>query len=504
MSADPSPAASSGHADVVRLPVKLPVVLLVDDDQLIVDTLAIVLRRDFDVVSASTRLAAIDQLRGLSAPPALALIDLGLPPAQHAPDEGYALISALLAHSPTTKIVVLSGQSEEDAGRHARALGAIEFVAKPAQPQRLRQLLLEALRASEAESRDELLHTSPKFDPLNALIGTSAPMQSLKTQITLYADSPFPVLIAGESGSGKEVAASCLHAKGLRRSKPYFALNCAAISPNLMEPALFGYAKGAFTGAQSHKAGYFEDAADGTLFLDEIGELPLDLQAKLLRVLENGEYNRVGETQVRRSQARVIAATNRDLRVECKNGRFRSDLYHRLSVFTMRVPALRELESDRLLLLDHFRRLYADSARVEPFSFDASAETAWRVYPFYGNVRELRNVVIRLVTKHSGGVVNAALLELEFDPGALADSTPLSAQSEAQAGALPAEMDDIALRDLARGGAFALDATLEAWERAYIHAAMKLANGNVSQAARTLGVNRTTLYSRMGALDRLR
>lgn len=473
----------------------LPVLLLVDDDPLIVDTLSIVLGRDFDVVSASTRLAAIEQIRALATPPPLALIDLGLPPAQHEPEEGYELISALLSHSPTTKIIVLSGQAEAAAGRHARALGATEFVSKPANPQRLRQLLLDTLKAREAESNDHAQHSSPRFDPLDFLIGNSPPMVALKAQITLYTDSPFPVLIEGESGSGKEVAAACLHAKGGRRLKPYFALNCAAISPTLMEPTLFGYAKGAFTGAQSSKSGYFEDAGDGTLFLDEIGELPLPLQAKLLRVLENGEFNRVGETQVRKSQARIIAATNRDLRAECKSGAFRTDLYHRLSVFTMRVPSLRSLEADRLLLLDHFRLLYSSSANVAPFRLNPAAEELWLEYPFYGNVRELRNVAIRLVTKYAGRVVDANELELEFDPSAMPGPEE-DTDSDA--------MDDIAMRELARGNGFFLDATLEAWERAYINAAMKLANGNVSQAARALGINRTTLYSRMGVLEKLR
>ena len=474
-------------------PTALPGLLLVDDDQLIVDTLSIVLGRDFEITPASNRLDAIDRMRALPAPPPLALIDLGLPPSQHTPDEGYQLISAILAHAPATKILVLSGQSEDAAGRHARALGATEFVAKPAHPQRLKQLLLQALRASEAESGDQAMQaTSPRFDPLSNLIGASEPMAALKTQITLYADSPFPVLIEGESGSGKEVVAACLHGKGARRAKPYFALNCAAISPSLMEPTLFGYVKGAFTGAQTSKAGYFEDAGDGTLFLDEIGELPLDLQSKLLRVLENGEYNRVGETQVRQSRARIIAATNRDLRVECKSGSFRTDLYHRLSVFTMRVPPLRDLGGDRLLLLDHFRRLYAESAGTALFGLDAGAERAWMDYPFFGNVRELRNVVIRLVTKHAGCTVDTRNLELEFDPGAAEDA----------GGGTGDSLEEIALRELSRRGPFTLDDKLMAWERAYVAAAMQLCHGNVSQAARVLGVNRTTLYSRMSALER--
>ena len=156
------------------------------------------------------------------------------------------------------------------------------------------------------------------------------------------------MLIEGESGSGKELVATRLHRLSPRAARPYFSLNCAAISPQLVEPTLFGYVKGAFTGAQATKAGFFEDAADGTLFLDEIGELPLEMQAKLLRVLENGEYQRVGETQRRVARCRVIAATNRDLRRAVREGAFRADLYHRLSVFTLSVPPLRELDQDKL------------------------------------------------------------------------------------------------------------------------------------------------------------
>jgi transcriptional regulator with GAF, ATPase, and Fis domain len=186
-----------------------------------------------------------------------------------------------------------------------------------------------------------LLETHPpEID--DGLIGESAPMQKLRAQLRQFAASPFPVLIEGESGSGKELAAAALHRLSERAAKPYLALNCAAISPSLVEATLFGHSKGAFTGASGSRAGYFEDASDGTLFLDEIGELPLDLQPKLLRVLENGEFQRIGETQARHSSARIIAATNRDLKKEVREGRFRADLYHRLSVFTIAIPALRD------------------------------------------------------------------------------------------------------------------------------------------------------------------
>jgi two-component system nitrogen regulation response regulator GlnG len=257
------------------------------------------------------------------------------------------------------------------------------------------------------------------------------------------------------------------------------SLNCAAISPQLVEPTLFGYAKGAFTGAQATKPGFFEDAADGTLFLDEIGELPLEMQAKLLRVLENGEYQRVGETQRRVARCRVLAATNRDLRRAVREGAFRADLYHRLSVFTLSVPPLRELDRDKLLLLDHFRK--------NSFELDDSATARWLRYDFPGNVRELRNIVIRLAAKYPGQRLSAAELEEELE---VEEKSPPGGEAK---GALVEQ----ALRQLERGGAFELDQTLKAWERAYIEAALRLTRGNVSQAAKLLGINRTTLYSRM-------
>ena len=272
----------------VTAPAK-PELLIVDDDSAIVDTLSYVLSDDFHVHAAESRLHARALLRQLDAPPQLALIDLGLPPRPHRPDEGFQLISELIAAAPAMKIIVLSGQNDEANARHARTLGAIDFIAKPAEPAELRALLIRALNVSAAETAGAD----------SGLLGNSLPMQKLRQQIAQFADAPFPVLIEGESGSGKELVAQALHRQSRRAAKSFLALNCAAISPTLVEPTLFGYAKGAFTGAVTARAGYFEDAVDSTLFLDEIGELPLELQAKLLRVLENGEYQRVGETQTR-------------------------------------------------------------------------------------------------------------------------------------------------------------------------------------------------------------
>jgi DNA-binding NtrC family response regulator len=357
--------------------------------------------------------------------------------------------------------------------------------AKPCEPQAILQHLLQARQALQAE----VSSATPQADL--ALVGQSLPMQRLRSQIRQFAPAPFPVLIEGESGTGKELVARALHAASQVADQPYLVFNCAAIAPTLVESTLFGHAKGAFTGASNARAGYFEDAGSGTLFLDEIGELPLEMQSKLLRVLESGDFQRVGETQIRYSKARVVAATNRDLREEARNGRFRADLYHRLSVFSIGMPALRELGEDRLLLLSLFALQYQAQMGARPFQLDAAAQAAWMDYPFPGNIRELRNIVIRLTTKYPGQTLSATEIRDEFDIGALAESRV------AQGGG---EDDPIsaAMHELQFAGNFNLDQMLKTWEGRYIEAALRLSRGNVSQAAKLLGINRTTLYGRLG------
>ncbi len=456
---------------------KKPSLLLVDDDPLINESLAFALSGDYEVTRAEDRASAVERLRaGLN--PAIALIDLGLPPVAHLPNEGFKLIGDLLAHAPDVRILVLTGQNEESNARRARALGAVDLVPKPCEPQLLRSMLARALRAPALERPGD------ESESVQALIGDSPALRRLRSQIDLYAASAFPALIEGESGSGKERVAFSLHHLSPRARQPFLALNCAAISPTLVEPTLFGYAKGAFTGAAQAKSGYFEDAGEGTLFLDEIGELPIELQAKLLRVLENGEYQRVGETQTRISRARIVAATNRDLREEATRGRFRSDLYHRLSVFELIVPPLRELGDDRLKLLDYYRTLYATKSGSQPFTFDDRSRARWLGYAFPGNVRELKNIVIRLTAKYAGYTVGEAELEAEFAP----------APSEAGARPDPAAQ---ARAELLSGKPFSLDAALKAVEQAYLDAALEIAQGNISQAAKMLGMSRTTLYGRL-------
>ncbi|MBU0689379.1 MAG: sigma-54 dependent transcriptional regulator [Gammaproteobacteria bacterium] len=463
-----------------------PSLLIVDDDPLIRDSLHLALSDEFDILLAEDRPQAVRLVRELAEPPQLALVDLGLPPTPHRPQEGFRLIAELLAHAPDIKIITLSGQSDEGNARHARALGAFEFVAKPSKPEALRAELRAALIAQHNERRSAAYNEQQL-----GIIGDSLPIRTMRDQIRLYANTPYPVLIQGESGSGKELVAAALQRLSRDSSAPFIAINCAAIAPNLLESTLFGHAKGSFTGATTAQVGFFEKASDGILFLDEIGELPQELQAKLLRVLENGEYQRVGETATRKSNARIIAATNLMLAQAVRSNDFRSDLFHRLSVFTINVPSLRTLGEDKMLLLDHFRRLYSKQMQSAPFTLDESAEASWKRYSFPGNTRELRNIVIRLITKHPDAQLTAQQLESEFDlhPD-LSDSLTTS--------------PEVGAHTRLQEGDFNLDDLLMGYTQTYIDAAMELAQGNVSEAAKLLGIARTTLYSRMDALQKHR
>lgn len=462
-----------------------PSLLIVDDDPLIRDSLRLVLADEFDIHLAEDRAHAIRLVRDMITPLQLALVDLGLPPTPHRPEEGFRLITELLAHSPQLKVIALSGQDDQANARHARALGAIEFVAKPCTPEAIRAQLLSAL-SIVIENQTV---SSTRNNVSQGIIGTSPPMQAMRQQIELYAATPYPVLIEGESGSGKELVAATLQKSSLNRSAAYVVCNCAAISPNLLESAFFGHIKGAFTGATTSQTGFFEEAGAGTLFLDEIGEIPLELQAKLLRVLENGEFQRVGETVTRKSRARIIAATNQDLKASVRDGSFRVDLYHRLNIFTIHVPPLRSLSSDKLLLLEHFRAFYAEQAKRLPFSLDEQAEKLWLSYSFPGNTRELRNIVIRLSTKHPGQVISVLQLEAELDlTNSVANSNDAKQIIEAK----------FAMQQ----GTFNLDDELMDYTSRFIDMAMDTARGNMSEAAKLLGVARTTLYSRMEALQK--
>lgn len=458
-----------------------PALLIVDDDPLIAESLALALDEDYRVTIVESRTQAKSLLQKMPEVPSLALIDLGLPPAQHLPEEGFALIEELLAFNYNIKILVLSGQSEKANIQHALTLGAVDFVPKPCDIKLLHTRLNHQLMMLEAELTEDERSQSD-----SSLLGESPAITTLHQLIDQFSNTPFPVLIEGESGSGKELVAQYTHDKSARSEAPFLTINCAAFTAELLEAQLFGNMKGAFTGATENRAGFFENAGEGSLFLDEIGEMPLSLQSKLLRVLENGEFYRLGETNARVSKARIIAATNRDLKEAVRKGEFRQDLYHRISVLTVHVPPLREREKDCLLLLNHFRELYSAGGGL--FSLTSEAENMLVEYTFPGNVRELRNIVIRLGAKYPGKKVNSEQLEAELELNILIK------QSE------DTDSEHMRIEQALSDSSFQLDDVLSKQEKSYILGAMRLSGGNLSKAARILGVNRTTLYSRMQRL----
>ncbi|MCK5002488.1 MAG: sigma-54-dependent Fis family transcriptional regulator [Gammaproteobacteria bacterium] len=461
-----------------------PIILLVDDDPLIAESLGFLLRKHYQVVIADSRSKAKELLAEMDERPAIALIDLGLPPYPHKPDEGFALIRELLAQPGDMKILVLSGQNEDVNIQHALTLGAVDFIAKPADPQLLLARLEHHLRLQEVEQQRAIQKD-------HSIIGQSASMEVIQQQIQQFADSPFPVLIQGESGTGKEMIAKAMHEQSQRRSEPFMAINCAAIAPELLEAQLFGHRKGAFTGASQEHKGFFIEAGQGTLLLDEIGELPLPLQGKLLRVIESGEFYRVGDTQQLKSRARIVAATNKVLRDEVAEGHFRADLYHRLSILNVNMPPLRERSGDSFLLLEHFLSIYADS--VAPFVLDDDARMLWGSYAFPGNIRELRNIVIRLGTKYPGEQISRSVLESELE-------TQLSANKLSEASHI---LSDEVIKQQLVSGDFSLDDLLGEVESRCIRIALEINNNKVSKAADALHVNRTTLYSRVQKLGKL-
>ncbi len=457
----------------------LPSLLLVDDDPLISESLAFVLKDSFNVHIVATREEVKRLLYTIPVLPDLALVDLGLPPNPHSPKEGFTLVSELLTFNPSIKILILSGQDAIENVRHALTLGAVDFIPKPCDMELLKARLKHQNMILEAEQK---LKTEEPQQKECGLIGQSTAMETLRTQIKQFANSPFSVLVLGESGTGKELIAQCLHRQSQRADNPCLIVNCAAFTTELLEAQLFGHAKGAFTGATTARSGFFEEANQGSLILDEIGEMPLALQSKLLRVLENGEYYRLGETKVRKSEARIIAASNRDLREEVMKGDFRGDLYHRLSVLAIKVPSLSERDDDKLLLLEHFQNFYAEMGTL--FQLDKDAEQSWKAYTFPGNVRELRNIVIRLGAKYPNQAIKKETLLEELETNFTAT-----------------QLDEIdyeqAISQQLNKTNFSLDEVLLDWEHRYINAALKTSDGNLSQAARVLGINRTTLYSKM-------
>ena len=317
-----------------------PKLLLVDDDQDICSQMKWALAGDYELQLAHDGGGAVEALKQNH--PLVIVLDLGLPPHPNSPEEGLAALSALLALDPLAKIIVVTGQSEKEHALQAISQGAYDFLCKPVEMTELKIILKRAFHVAQLERECRQLQRRSGDDSFEGMLGTSPEMQAVFGSIRKVATTEAPVLILGESGTGKEMAALAIHRKSARRDGPFVAINCGAIPETLLESELFGHEKGAFTGAHMQRKGRIETASGGTLFLDEVGEIPLLLQVKLLRFLQEQTIERVGGRTKLEIDTRVIAATNLDLKNAMTAGKFREDLFYRLAVVVIRLPSLRE------------------------------------------------------------------------------------------------------------------------------------------------------------------
>ena len=415
---------------------------------------------DYEVLVAEDRESALAQLRRFEPP--VVLQDLGLPPDAEGVSEGLATLEEVLSIAPSTKVIVVTGHGDQENAVRSVGLGAYDFYQKPVDTDILQLIVGRAYQIYELEQENQRLLRQQGASPLDGIIAASQKMLNVCRIIEKVAPTNATTLLQGESGTGKELLARALHSLSPRVGKNFVAINCAAIPENLLESELFGYERGAFTGAVKQTPGKVEIANGGTLFLDEIGDMPLSLQAKLLRFLQERVVERVGGREEIPVNVRVVCATNQDLAACIRDGRFREDLYYRISEITINIPPLREREGGRLILARALLEKYAGQQGRPLKGFSQDAQAAIQRYPWPGNVRELENKIKGAVIMAEGKQVTAQDLGL-----AAADNNA----------------PNLNLREVRK----------EAESRA-IRRAMVFASGNISQAAKLLGITRPTLY----------
>jgi two-component system NtrC family response regulator len=438
-----------------------PVLLLVDDDAAIHDQMKWALASDYDLLEASDRTGALSHIR--QAKPPLVLLDLGLPPDVDGPSEGLAILRETLRLSSETKVIVVTGNSDRANAVAAIENGAYDFIEKPVQLDVLKVVLQRAMYLFNLDRESRVIQGQVDENEFEGLVGNSKPMQDVFGMIRRVGPSDVQVLITGESGTGKELVARAIHRMSGRKEAPFVAINCGAIPEALLESELFGYEKGAFTGAVQQRKGRIESAQGGTLFLDEIGDIPLSLQVKLLRFLQDHEVHRLGGKDTVSVDIRVLAATNVNLQEAIESGRFREDLYYRLCVVAIPVPSLKARGSDITLLARTFLMKFAEAQNKMLKGFTPQAIEALLAHNWPGNVRELENRVKRAVVMTEGKYVSPANLELRDLSSIESDSTTLRVA-----------------RDLR--------------EKELVRFVLEKADGNLSKAAVELGISRPTLY----------
>ncbi|MDG1469370.1 MAG: PEP-CTERM-box response regulator transcription factor [Glaciecola sp.] len=435
-------------------------VLVVDDDLGIQKQLKWSLT-DFDVVFADDRKSAITQLRRFE--PTVVTLDLGLPPDPANASEGLKALEEILSLAHHTKVIVVTGNNDKEHALHAIELGAYDFYQKPIDSDTIKILVARALHVSSLEAQNRrLMATRPS---MGRIIGVSESIQTVSKRAEKIAKTDITTLLLGESGTGKEVFARSIHEASPRAEKPFVAINCASIPENLLESELFGYEKGAFTGANKTTLGKIETAQGGTLFLDEIGDMPIGLQAKMLRFLQERVIERVGGRSEINVDIRVVCATHRDLQTMVSGETFREDLFYRVGEMVINIPPLRDRENDVILLAKTFLKQYAEDFSSKVKGFSDSAIKAMLQHQWPGNIRELQNKLKSAVILAEGNVIHA-------------DDLSLFVSAEVQM------VEVLNLRTIRE------EAESKAIRRAYTRA-----DKNMSKAAELLGVTRPTLYS---------
>jgi two-component system NtrC family response regulator len=440
--------------------------LIVDDDEDLRTQMKWALTADYNVYLAEDRQSAIAIIN--KEQPAVVTLDLGLPPNPAGVEEGFAILDHILDNYSHTKVIIITGRGEKEHALRAVEKGAYDFFYKPIELDELKVVLRRAFHVSQLEQEQRELRHRLSGDTFEDMIGTSPPMQDVFSTIRKVATTDAPVLITGESGTGKELVARAIHRLSIRESKPFIPINCSAIPENLIESELFGHEKGTFTGAHAQRKGRFEMAEGGTLFLDEVGDLPLILQVKLLRFLQEKTIERVGGREQIEVDTRVLAATNRDLEEAMKISTFREDLYYRLNVVKISLPALRERNADVVLLAKTFLDRYTGEIRKKIKGFSSQAIESIERYPWPGNVRELENRIKRAVIMSEGKKITLEDLEMKSIAGS---------------------KECIVLKD-----------AREILEKEFILKAMARNENNLTKAASDLGVSRPTLYDLMEKL----
>jgi len=469
--------------------IKKPRIVVADDEPNLRKVLSAILSRDgFEVLEATDGEAALGLVDSTIA---AVITDLRMPKL-----DGMGLLRRVVAEYPDVPVIMITAHGSVDSAVEAVKLGAFDYLEKPFEQTQIRQVVQKALKTHELDRRAPRPMVFVAGSGRFGLVGRAAPLEQVFQVIEKVADTPSTVLISGESGTGKELIARALHQNSSRRDQPFIKINCAAIPKTLMESELFGYDRGAFTGAVGQKPGRFELADGGTLFLDEIGEIPVEMQVKLLRVLQESEFERIGGIKTLKVDVRLVTATNRDLLKEVQAGNFREDLYYRLNVVPIHLPPLRERTSDIPLLVEHFVTKFNERLRKSVTGVDDEALAALVAYAWPGNIRELENVLERTILFSEGAIIRARDLPAELGGApAVAAAVPLAPQpgpippSPSSPGT-PAPALDGSLKELVRQ-------ETERLEREIILRALDETGGNVTQAAKKLKISRKSLQTKM-------